>query len=487
VPASTQKCAETCEAGLWNQRAQIAAASARSAISIVCMTTTPIALRAERVRCGLSTNRYGTPTSSRATAPQRREHTRRQTAGHATITAVEPARNHRLTATRRAEERVTPLELFFDLVFVLAITQCTSLMAADPTWGGLVRGMLVLGVLWWSWVGYAWLTSVVDPEEGAVRLALFAAMAALGVAALSVPNAFGDDALAFACAYGTVRIAHLWLFSIASRDDPSLRAAVVTGLFGSTGIGVALVLTASATDGWVQSALWAAALVLDMGGPLFFGSEGWQLMPGHFAERHGLIVIIALGESIVAIGVGSSAVVDLGIVVAAVLGIAIVAALWWLYFDVIVWLGERKLSAATPGREQNELARDAYSYLHLPMVAGIVLLALGLKKTLEHVDDPLKTVPAAALVGGAALYLVAQVAFRWRQVHSLGIQRLVAACLALALLPVAIEVPAWVTLACVLALLCVLIVYEVIRFSETREIVRAEASTGTQETEAAPT
>ena len=381
---------------------------------------------------------------------------------------------------------MTPLELFFDLVFVLAITQCTSLMAADPTWSGLVRGLLVLGVLWWSWVGYSWLTSVVDPEDGAVRLALFAAMAALLVAALSVPNAFGDDAFAFACAYGIVRLAHLWLFGIASRDDHTLRAAVVRGLVGSTGIGVGLIFAASATDGWLQTVLWAAALLLDMAGPLFFGSDGWQLMPGHFAERHGLIVIIALGESIVAIGIGSSAVVDGGIVAAAVLGIAIVAALWWLYFDVIVWLGERKLSAATPGREQNELARDAYSYLHLPMVAGIVLLALGLKKTLEHVGDPLKTVPAAALVGGVALYLAAHVAFRWRQGRIVSVQRVVATAAALALLPLAIEIPAWATLVCVLALLCALIVYEVIRFAETRASVRHHASTGTPDDEGAP-
>ena len=132
-----------------------------------------------------------------------------------------------MTAVRREGDRVTTLELFFDLVFVLALTQCTALMAADPTWHGLVRGLLVLAVLWWAWVGYAWLTSVVDPEEGAVRLAIFAAMAAFLVAALCVPNAFGDDALAFACAYAVVRVAHIWLFVIASRDDPGLRRSVI--------------------------------------------------------------------------------------------------------------------------------------------------------------------------------------------------------------------------------------------------------------------
>src|SRR4029453_2624201 len=129
------------------------------------------------------------------------------------------------------------------------------------------------------------------------------------------------------------------------------------------------------------------------------------------------------------------------------LGIAIAAALWWLYFDVVVWLAERRLEEATPGREQNELARDAYSLLHFPMVAGIVLVALGLKKTLEHVDDPLKVVPAAALLGGLAVYLIAHVFFRYRNVHRISWQRLTAAVLLVALLPVAVEIAALLTAA----------------------------------------
>ena len=384
------------------------------------------------------------------------------------------ARTHRLTAVRREEERVTPLELFFDLVFVLALTQCTALMAVDPTWAGIARGLLVLAVLWWSWVGYAWLTSVVDPEEGAVRLAIFAAMAAFLVAALSVPNAFGDDALTFACAYAIVRSAHIWLFTIASRDEPELRKSV-TGLGMSTAIGVTLLVCASFTDGLLQGAIWALALVLDVGGPYLFGSRGWQLMPGHFAERHGLIVIIALGESIVAIGVGASTELDAGVVIASVLGIAIAAALWWLYFDVVAWLAEGRLAEAAPGREQNELARDAYSYLHFPMVAGIVLLAFGLKKTLEHVGDALDAVPAAALVGGVAVYLLAHVGFRWRLVHTLSRQRLVAALLALALYPLARELPALLTLGLVVVLLSGLIAYEIRRFADRRAEVRRVA------------
>jgi low temperature requirement protein LtrA len=183
-------------------------------------------------------------------------------------------------------------------------------------------------------------------------------------------------------------------------------------------------------------------------------------------------VIIALGESIVSIGVGAHEIVDGGIIAASVLGVALAAALWWLYFDVIVWLGERRLSQATPGKEQNELARDSYSIIHFPLVAGIVLTAFGLKKTLEHVGDPLHSVPAAALVGGVALYLLGHVAFRWRQVHSLSRQRSLAAVAALLLYPVALEVPALLTVALVLGVLVLLIAYEVTRFAENRARVR---------------
>ncbi len=372
----------------------------------------------------------------------------------------------------RSEERVTPLELFFDLVFVLALTQCTALMAENPTWEGLFQGVLILGVLWWAWVGYAWLTSVVDPEEGAVRFAMFGAMAALLVASLCVPDAFGDRAFLFACAYGVVRVSQVVLLYMAGRDDPVLRHSVWTGLSWSTAIAIGLLMAAAATDGAVQGALWIAALSLDLAGPFLFGSEGWKLVPGHFAERHGLIVIIALGESIVAIGAGAEVGVDAGVVAAAVLGITIAAAMWWLYFDVVALVAERKLSRATPGKEQNEMARDSYSYIHLLMVAGIVLSALGLKKTIGDVDDPLKTIPAVALMGGTALYLLGHVAFRWRNLHTLNRRRLATAILLIALIPLGREIAAIASVAIVAGLLCLLIAYEAVRFAEARDRIR---------------
>ncbi len=384
---------------------------------------------------------------------------------------VATGRTRRLKAVMRQGDTVTPLELFFDLVFVLALTQCTALMADQPTWEGLAKGMLVLGVLWWSWVGYAWLTSVVDPEEDAVRLTMFVAMAALVVVGLSVPGAFEDDALVFALAYAVVRIAHIGLFLLASRDDPLFRKSVV-GLACSTAIGSGLIVGASFADGALQGGLWAAALVLDMGGPYFFGADGWHIAPHHFAERHALIIIIALGESIVAIGVGADAKVDPGIVVAAAIGMAVAAAQWWLYFDVVFHFAARRLADATVGRVQNEMARDSYSYLHFPMVAGIVLVALGMKKTLGHVEDPLKLVPAAALLGGSAIYLLAHVAFRYRHIHTISTRRLGLAVALVAFVPVAVEIPALATVGILAVAFVVLIVAETRSYGAARAEAR---------------
>jgi low temperature requirement protein LtrA len=377
----------------------------------------------------------------------------------------------RLRPALRHDEQVTPLELFFDLVFVLAITQCTQLMSDHPTWTGLGQGILVLGVLWWSWVGYAWLTSVIDPEEDAVRIVMFVAMAGLLLCALCVPDAFGHLGLTFALAYGVVRYCQIGLFVIASRDDAKLRHSV-RGLGISTGVGVALLIIASQLDGAAQGALWALALALDMGGPYLFGSQGWKLMPAHFAERHGLIVIIALGESIVAIGVGVGGALSVGQGVAAVIGIGLAAALWWLYFDVVAVVAARRLERAPVGREQNEMARDSYSYLHFLMVAGIILVALGLKKTLEHVDDPLEVVPASALLGGMACYLLGHVAFRYRHIHTVNVQRTALAVLLVASLPIATAIPALATVIYVTVLTWALIVYETRGYGETRHQTR---------------
>ena len=388
--------------------------------------------------------------------------------------AAASGRRHRINPSRRQSERVSPLELFFDLVFVLAITQCTQLMADNPTWEGIGQGMLILALLWWAWVGYAWLTSVVDPEDVEVRMVIFGAMVALLVVSICVPAAFGDLALEFAIAYGAVRIGQIGMFALASSDDPRLRRSI-TGLAVRTALGVGLLVAGSFLDGWGRAAVWSLALVLDIGGPYVSGSEGWTLEPRHFAERHALIILIALGESIVAVGVGAEVRIDAGIAAAAAFGIGLAAAQWWIYFDVVALVATRRLEQAEVGRVQNEMARDSYSYLHFVMVAGIVLVALGMKKTLGDVDEPLKTVPAFALLGGTALYLLGHVAFRYRNVGTINRQRLILGLALLAAVPLATEVPSLLALGIVTTLLWAMIGYETHRYGEARTRLRREA------------
>jgi low temperature requirement protein LtrA len=378
----------------------------------------------------------------------------------------------RLSAVRREGERVTPLELFFDLVFVLAITECTALMSHHPTWSGLAQGLLVLGVLWWAWAAYAWLTSVIDPEAGPVRLVFFAAMAAMLLAAICVPKAFGDLALAFALSIGFFRVAHIALFMTAGSDSPGIRRST-QALAVSTAIAVSLLAAASAFDGLPQAALWVLALALDFGGPYVFGVAGWQLVPGHFAERHGLIVIIALGESIVQIGAGAAGHLDLGIGVAAVLGVGIAAAMWWIYFDVVALVSAKRLAEAEVGPIQNALARDSYSYLHLFLVAGIVLTAFGLKTVIAHTGADLHWVPAFALLGGISTYLFGLVAFRYRQKHTLNRNKLILAAILIVVIPLATAIPALATLAIAAVLLALLIVREHAGYDERRDRLRA--------------
>jgi low temperature requirement protein LtrA len=378
------------------------------------------------------------------------------------------------------EERVTPLELFFDLVFVFAITQVTGFLAEHRTPDGLLRGLLLLGALWWAWAAYAWLTNTLDPEEGGVRLAVFASIAAMLIVALATPTAFGDDALVFAVAYFMVRALHLVLYAIAGRGDPELLEAVLRFARGAV-LGPSLLVVAAFFDGSAQLVLWIAALVVDYVGALAGGGRGWRLSPAHFVERHGLIIIVALGESIVAIGVGAAGLaLDAGRITAAVLGVLVAAAVWWAYFDWIIYVSQARITDAT-GRERAALARDLYTYIHLPMVAGIVLFALGMKSTLAHVEEPLELIPAIGMCGGLALYMAAHVALRLRTGGGWGHGRPAAAVLLLALIPVATMVPALVALALVSAVCAGLIAYEALRYRYARSWIRSHRGAFTME------
>jgi low temperature requirement protein LtrA len=371
------------------------------------------------------------------------------------------------------EHRVTPLELFFDLVFVFAFTQVTTLVSDDLTWGGLGRGLLVVATLWWAWAGYAWLTNTVDPEVGAVWGAMLVAMAAMFVAALAVPEAFGRHPLVFGIAFLIVNLMHVSLFALAGRGDPDLLAAVLR-IAPSSLAGAALIIGAAFVHGDRRPAFWLAALAVGYFGPLLSGISGWRVDPAHFVERHGLIVIIGLGESLVAIGLGArDTALSAGVIVAAVLGFVVATSFWLAYFDFFP-IRARQLLAERRGVARTALARDAYSYLHLPMVLGIVLFAIAMKQTLAHVDDELDTIAAVGLCGGSALYLFAYVAIRLRVTRTFGGGRLVAAVACVLLLPIALVVPALVALALVTAVWVALHAYEIIWWREARARTRAQ-------------
>jgi low temperature requirement protein LtrA len=300
---------------------------------------------------------------------------------------------------------------------------------------------------------------------------MFASMAAMLVAALAVPRAFEEDGVLFGCAYALVRWLHIFIFAEANDDVDA--AGAIRRLARTAIPGPALLIAAGFIESDWQYALWLLALAIDYLGPFVFGVRGFQVSAGHFAERFALIVIIALGESIVAIGTGLGGLeLDAGRIAAAVLGVVLAASLWWAYFDVVALVSERHFRE-TSGYARARMARDSYSYLHLPMIAGIILIALGVKKTLGKVDDPLELVPTAALFGGIALYYAGHIGFRLRNVGTLNRQRLAAALLSLALVPVGTEVDALIAVAAAAAITSALIAYEAIRFREARARVRA--------------
>jgi low temperature requirement protein LtrA len=245
-----------------------------------------------------------------------------------------------------AEQNVTALELFFDLVFVFAITQVTSFLYRDPTWLRLVEALALLMALWFAWSGYAWLGNTAGTDDGAVRVVLLGVMGPLLIASLAVPNAFGKHALLFGIAFFVVRAMHIVAYRVLSRGDRAL-GSVVTRLARTMLPAATLLVFAGAVAGTGRALCWIAALAIDYGGLWLGGTENWRVNAKHFAERHRLIIIIALGESIVALGVGTGS-LGTGVVVAGLFGIAIAAALWWVYFDVVATVAERKLRDADP-------------------------------------------------------------------------------------------------------------------------------------------
>jgi low temperature requirement protein LtrA len=366
------------------------------------------------------------------------------------------------------EHRVTPRELFFDLVFVFAFTQVATLLADDPTFAGIGRGVLVLAALWWAWAAYAWLTNIVDPEEGAVGAALLVALIAMFVAALVVPGVFEDDGALFGAAFLVVWAMHAALTALAGRGSPDLLGAVLR-LAPWTLVGAALILVAGFTDE-ARIWLWLAALACTYVGGVLSGSAGWHVHASHFAERYGLVVIVALGEAFISIGIGATGIgIGLGEVVAAILGILVATSFWLAYFDFFSIRGERILGDRQ-GAERVALARDLYAYAHFPMIVGIVLFAFAMKTIVAHVGDELDSVAAFALCGGSALYLLTYSAIRIRVERRVTVSRgrFLAALVLILLLPLATAVPALAALALVTAVWLALHTYELVWWREAR-------------------
>ena len=371
------------------------------------------------------------------------------------------------------EERKTSyLELFFDLVFVFAFTQVTALILEDTSLRGFLRAALVLAMVWWAWSAYAWMTNAIDVENPVTRLIMFAAMAAGFFMALAVPHAFADEAAWFAVAYFVVRLLNSALYSWGVRDDPgALRATLRLAPWFLVAAGVALI--GGFVDPDYRAWVWLASLAIDVVGTLTVARAEWRVSPSHFAERFALIVIIALGESIVAIGVATGGLSrDATYAVSVVVAFAGVAALWWAYFDFTAVAAERSLRRAS-GPARTALARDIFTYLHYPLVLGIILYAVAAKKTLEHPLDPLSKPGRWSLGLGIALYLCGFALMRFRVVHRIAWERLAGAALALVVAVLLEGADAIVTLGLVIAILAVSVALETARLRSLRAELRA--------------
>lgn len=381
---------------------------------------------------------------------------------------------------------VTQLELFFDLVLVFAFTMVTDLAAHETTAVNMLRALVVIALMWWLWIAYSWLGNVVKADEGITRVGMFVAMGATFLMALSIPEAFHDipggwyAPLVFAIGYMVVRLVHILVFMLASANDPQLRGQVVRWGAGSLTIGGALLVCAAFTHDSLQIALWIAAVGGDMAWTFVAGND-WRLNSAkHFSERYGLIIIVALGESIVSIGIGVSGLpISWPIALGSMLGLAISGLLWWAYFDVAALTVEHALAHAK-GERRIQIARNSYTYWHFPMIVGVIALSLGMKKVLSYVGaaeghtlhDALYGIPLFALYGGVIAYLVALVGFKQYATGKVSVQRLVAAVVLLALIPLAAAVPALVALGMLCAVLVALIGWETLRHAEIRDEIR---------------
>ncbi|MEO6796665.1 MAG: low temperature requirement protein A [Candidatus Dormibacter sp.] len=313
------------------------------------------------------------------------------------------------SAARPQDSRVTSLELFFDLVFVFAVTQLTSLLASNATPSGALEMLLIFGNLWWMYGGYAWLTNAVPPRELGVRLLLLVGMSGFLLIALAIPTTFGSGGIAFGVGYMIVTLVHTGVFMRTSQQSV-LRA--MTGLGPFNLVTAALLLAAGFATGGLRWGLFGAGFVLHWITPYLTGTGGFRIRTEHFVERHGLIALIAIGESVVAVGIGlGTAALPVGRIVTALLGLALAATLWWLYFD-----GDEERAQAAMDRAPEDrrpwLAVTAFGYIFLPLLGGIIVVAAGMKLAVVRYDEPASLAIALFLAAGVSIYALGLVLFR---------------------------------------------------------------------------
>jgi low temperature requirement protein LtrA len=365
------------------------------------------------------------------------------------------------------ERRTSPVELLWDLVFVFAVTQVTALLAHSLSWAGFGRSMLVLALVWWAWSAFVWAANAQDTAAPVLRMALLLAMVLIFITGLAIPGAFGDESTLFAVTYAGVRFLHLALYADASRRGNASWSAIA-GFAVTVAIGMALLIAGSFLDGLPRIALWTAALAIDYAGPAWLTRErlrGLQeVAVAHFAERYSLFIIICLGESIVAVGLGATGrELDGELVAGAALSLLVTIGLWWTYFASVADAAEERLRTH---RRPVLAAADGYSYIHLLLVAGIIVFAVGARNAVEHVADPLSDPARLAFCGGVALYLAGNAAFALRMLGFLNVDKLVAAVACLAVFAAGGDLNAWATAALVAGILGLLVL---------RETRRAEA------------
>jgi low temperature requirement protein LtrA len=366
------------------------------------------------------------------------------------------------------EQRVAPRELFFDLVFVFAFTQVMMLLGNDPTFAGIGQSVLVLAALWWVWVLYASLTNSVSPDNELVGVALLAGLIAIFIAALAVPHVFGDDGALFGAAFLFACMTPVAIYAISAREHRDLHNAVLR-LAPWNLVSTILILIAGVTDS-AQPELWVTALAFAYIGATLSGSTGWALHPAHLAERYGLVIILALGEAFISLGISAAGTqLEPAAVVAVVLGLLVAASFWFSYFDFFSLRGARILGELR-GAERVAFARDVYVYAHFPMIVGIVLYAAAMKHIVVHIGEHLNSAEAFALCGGSAIYLLTYSVIRTRSEHRLTLSRgrFVAAVTFFAVLPVAQMIPALAALGLVTTVWLVLHAYELLWWREAR-------------------